>query len=248
MEPTPADIRSLVEDKYGGDESADITDDLARIKSGEPLAYVIGWIPFLGLHIDLATRPLIPRPETEYWTEQLISHLHERFGDTSFSLLDLCAGSGAIGLSVLKALPGARVSFGEIEPSHANLIRENIALNGLDASRADVCVSDLFEGFLHETFDVIATNPPYVPSARVLDASVTDHEPAIALFAGENGLAAIREIGKQAKTYLKRGGEVWLECDQEHADQVPSLMHGARTSAVHPDQYGRARYVVSYYP
>ncbi len=247
MEPTPADIRSLIEDKYDGDESVDITDDLARIKSGEPLAYVIGWIPFLGLHIGLATHPLIPRPETEYWTEQLISHLKERFGDSSFSFLDLCAGSGAIGLSVLKALPGARVSFGEIEPLHADLIRKNIAINGLDASRADVCVSDLFAGFLHERFDVIATNPPYVPSARLLDASVIEHEPSIALFGGSDGLDVIRRIGVAAGTHLNKEGELWIECDVEHAEQVPALVKGARRSAVHPDQYGRARYVVSYW-
>lgn len=247
MEPTPADIRSLIEDKYGGDNSADITDDLARIRSGEPIAYVIGWIPFLGLRIDLATRPLIPRPETEYWNEVLITHLKERFGDSRFSFLDLCAGSGAIGLSVLKELRGARVSFGEIEPQHADLIRKNIAINGLDASRADVCVSDLFAGFLHEKFDVIATNPPYVPRERVLDTSVSGHEPSIALFAGSDGLDVIARIGNAAGTHLNEGGEVWLECDVEHAELVPALMEGARRSAVHLDQYGRARYVVSYW-
>jgi len=97
------EIGQLLRDKYGGDPKADLTQDIARLDAGEPLAYVIGWIPFLGLTIRLDSHPLIPRPETEWWTEELIAHLKDLFGDTPFRLLDMCAGSGAIGFKCFKA-------------------------------------------------------------------------------------------------------------------------------------------------
>jgi release factor glutamine methyltransferase len=107
--------RQLLDEKYAGNAAAEgFKDDRKRLAAGEPLAYVIGWQPFLGLKIYLDSRPLIPRPETEWWTEELIKHLNERFGDAPFRLLDLCAGSGAIGIAVLAMMPGARVSFGEL--------------------------------------------------------------------------------------------------------------------------------------
>ena len=71
----PNDRELLIRDKYEGDANADMNEDLARLAAGEPLAYVIGWIPFLGLRIYLDSKPLIPRPETEWWTEVLIKHL-----------------------------------------------------------------------------------------------------------------------------------------------------------------------------
>src|SRR4051812_37967220 len=120
------DIELLARDKYDGDASRITQEDRARLAAGEPLAYVIGWVPFLGLSIGLDTHPLIPRPETEWWTEELVGRLRERFGARPFKLLDLCAGSGAIGLAVLKELPGAQVSFAELSPEHTELILRNI--------------------------------------------------------------------------------------------------------------------------
>lgn len=244
MEPSPVDIRALIKDKYEGDESADISADLERLRSGEPLAYVIGWIPFLGLHIDLSHHPLIPRAETEYWTEELIKHLEERFGNSPFSLLDLCAGSGAIGLSILKALPSAKVSFGEIDVSLKEQVEKNARLNNLPAP--SIHIGDLFAPFEGETFDVIVSNPPYVPQGRTLDESVVGHEPALALFAGSDGLSVISRIAVEAPRYLNPEGELWIECDSTHAERVLELL--PTYAAIHEDQYGRPRVVVSYYP
>src|SRR4051812_44190308 len=109
------DIAALIRDKYQGNDRDERFDaDCARLAEGEPLDYVIGWIPFLDLRIRLDSHPLIPRPETEWWTNELIAHLHERFGDSAFAFLDLRAGSGAIGLSVLSTFPNAEVSFAEL--------------------------------------------------------------------------------------------------------------------------------------
>ncbi len=243
------EIGQLIRDKYGGNVDADIREDLARLESGEPLSYVIGWVPFMGLAIRLDSHPLIPRPETEWWTEELVEHLKEKFGTREFRLLDLCAGSGAIGLSVLSKLSGARVSFGELVPEHADLIRLNLVENHLDESRADIRSGDLFAPFAGERFDIIVSNPPYVPNGRTLDTSVTLHEPASALYAGIDGLDLIRRIAAESKQHLLSPGELWIEADIDNVAETGLLLkqHGATDITMRTDLYGRPRLVVGYY-
>ena len=240
------DQELLIRDKYAGDRSVDLSGDLARLSAGEPLAYVIGWVPFLGLRINLDSYPLIPRPETEWWTEELCTHLEERFGNEPFTLLDLCAGSGAIGLSILARFPNARVTLVELIPEHIMQIRKNIEANGLDTSRARIVESDLFGALPGARFDIIATNPPYIPSGRALDASVTAYEPAEALFSGEDGLSHIRRIAEEAPTHLKPSGELWMECDIANIEEAKELMRAERTE-IRTDPYGRPRVAVGYY-
>ena len=246
---SPEDIRSLVRDKYDGDLGADMHADLARLAKGEPLAYVIGWIPFLDLRIDLDSHPLIPRPETEQWTEDLIQHLQEKFGDEPFSFLDLCAGSGAIGLAVLKYFSNAHVSFSELVPEHVNLIYKNLEINGLSVERANVYTGNLFEPLSGMQFDIIATNPPYIPSTRELDASVSLHEPETALYGGNDGLDLIRTIIKESPQHIHKGGELWLECDIDNIGEAKKLLDAnpAIKSEMRIDQYGRERLLVSYF-
>ena len=249
MDIPKEELAHLVRDKYDGDTSVHLTADKERLASGEPLAYVIGWIPFLGLRIELSSHPLIPRPETEWWTELLIEHLRTRFWNTPFRFLDLCAGSGAVGLAVLKACPLAHVSFGELSPEHAHLIESNIAGNGLDSSRASVRSGDLFSPFLHDTFDVIAANPPYIPEGRKLDASVSDFEPPEALYSGNDGLDLIRRIATHTPHHLPKGGELWMECDSEHVGDAARIVQtsGAHKTLIRKDLYGRDRLVLAYY-
>lgn len=240
----------LIRDKYDGDSEADLSKDLVRLAEGEPLAYVIGWIPFLGLRISLDSRPLIPRPETEHWTEDLHARLKEKFVDTPFTFLDLCAGSGAIGLSVLARFPLARVRFAELVSAHCDQIRRNIEENDLDASRATVHIGDLFDAFpKDQCFDVIATNPPYVPESRTLDTSVTDFEPAVALYAGKDGLDLIRRISVETSQRLEDGGELWMECDIDNIEAAKALLleNGATHADIRNDLYGRPRVCVGYY-
>lgn len=243
------ELAHLIRDKYHGDAEADVSGDIERLTAGEPLAYVIGWIPFLGLDIFLDSHPLIPRPETEWWAELLVEHLKVRFADNPFTLLDVCAGSGAVGLAVLKNCPNATVSFGELSPAHAALIEKNIKVNALDASRAIVRSGDLFAPFLHETFDILAANPPYIPADRALEPSVTDYEPHDALYSGNDGLDLIRRLATHAPHHLPDGGELWMECDSEHADDAALILRdgGAVRTAVRTDLYGRPRLVLAYY-
>ncbi len=249
--------------------------DKERLASGEPLAYVIGYQPFLGLKIYLDSKPLIPRPETEWWTEQLLDALqgaqaqsHEELSETDESraskfvatkyaspkgavpvrpltFLDLCAGSGAIGCAALKALPNAHVYFGEIDPAHESTILKNIRENNLDASRAHVCIGDLFSPFGDTQFNIIAANPPYIPSDRTLDASVADYEPSLALFSGSDGLDHIRRIAKVLPRYLAPGGIAWIECSSLHSEEAQSLFeHQSLHAEIRTDQYGAPRIIV----
>ena len=241
----------LIRDKYDGDSSVDLSKDLARLEGGEPLAYVIGWIPFLGLRVSLDSRPLIPRPETESWTEDLHARLKEKFEDRPFTFLDLCAGSGAIGLSVLAHFPAARVRFAELVSAHCDQIRRNIEENDLDASRATVHIGDLFDVFpSDQRFNIIAANPPYIPETRTLEASVTDFEPKVALYAGDDGLDLIRRIAAEASQRLEDDGELWMECDIDNIEEAKEMLlqHGAKEATIRNDVYGRPRVCVGYYP
>ncbi|MDB5189362.1 MAG: protein-(glutamine-N5) methyltransferase, release factor-specific, partial [Parcubacteria group bacterium] len=207
------------------------------------------WIPFLGLEIGLASKPLIPRPETEWWTELLVEHLLERFGDAPFTFLDLCAGSGAIGLAVLSKLPNAYVTFSELVPAHAELIEANIERNELDPGRSGVCIGNLFYPLEDRRFDVIASNPPYVPSERVLDASVVLFEPKEALVSGEDGLNVIRKIAASVPVHLAKEGELWLEADIDNIKEAQRLLieGGAKRTVIRTDLYGRERLVLAFY-
>lgn len=221
--------------------------DLLRLQNGEPLAYVIGTQPFLGLTIHLDTRPLIPRPETEWWVEMLIQNITAKDLTKPYRILDLCSGSGAIGCALLQALPNATVTFAEIDPVHVPLIKKNILANGLPLERTHVVVSDVWSGLTGETFDIIATNPPYIRTDRILEKSVTNFEPSRALFAGEDGLTVIREILKGSSEHLKEEGVLWLECDSEHADDVLALANKyTHSPTLHRDLYERPRLLVSY--
>lgn len=247
---TPSDITLLACEKYGGDTSKIPTNEIQRLAAGEPLAYVIGTIPFLGLDLSLSSRPLIPRPETEWWTEQLIIRLRERFGDSPFSLLDLCAGSGCIGLAIQKAFPHAAVYFAEIDPAHCLLIATNAKRNGIPVPNDRIFQSDMFTNIpTLLPFDCVATNPPYVPQGRILPHTVSAYEPALALYAGNDGLDAIRAITHNVARHVHTGSVIWIECDSSHAPQVMTLCTdaGAMRATILADQYGRDRIVLAFW-
>lgn len=234
------DEQWLLAEKYRGIQTTGYTADVKRLANGEPLGYVIGWQPFLGLRIYLDSHPLIPRPETEWWTEQLLKV--RTSGVLTF--LDLCAGSGAIGCAALARLPSACVYFGEIDPAHESTILRNIRENGLEGSRADIRIGDLFEPFGNMTFDVIAANPPYVSTTQVLPASVTDYEPHRALFAGIDGLETTRRIAQKLSKHLAKNGIAWIECGESNAEDARKLFEAQSFNArLLNDQYGRKRII-----
>lgn len=237
----------MLDEKYNGVQSAAFEADKERLASGEPLAYVIGYQPFLGLKIYLDSKPLIPRPETEWWTEKLISKLTP--GEKPIRVLDLCAGSGAIGCAILARVPQAQVYFSEIDSAHSETIIKNIRENNLDLSRAVLNIGDLFAAFPKETFDVIACNPPYIPVDRELEPSVDHFEPHLALFGGGDGLALIRRIAIELSKHLSKTGVAWIEVDTEHATQAAGpFEEQGFTVEIRTDQYRRPRLLVVSFP
>lgn len=235
----------LLEEKHQGVENEAFYADLERLKNGEPLAYIIGQIPFSDCQIHLDSKPLIPRPETEYWLEQEINAIKES-GIDEPRVLDLCAGSGAIGVAVAKALPAARVDLAEVDPDHIPTIQKNLAVNLQDTTWCQVIESDLFTN-IEGKYDFILSNPPYIdPELDRTEASVKDYEPSLALYGGEAGLELIEKIIKAAPNYLNENGQLWLEHEPEQSDAIKNLANEAGFASVvtKVDQYGIQRYSV----
>jgi release factor glutamine methyltransferase len=246
----------ILNEKYNGVENEAFHADCERLKTGEPLAYIIGSIPFLSTTIHLDSHPLIPRPETEFWVEKAIIHIkqtqnenrYKNRGATPISklrVLDLCAGSGAIGVAVAKAVPEAQVTFGEIDERHLETIKKNLERNTIiyDSGSITLVASDLFEN-IEGRFDFILTNPPYIDKAAdTVEQSVTDHEPHLALFGGEHGFECITRIIKEARQYLTNTGELWIEHEPSQVTEITRLAgKSGYTVTIHTDQYNVPRY------
>lgn len=183
-----------------------------------PEAYALGFVPFIHTNIWLDSRPLIPRTETEYWVNEVIQEI-KKSGITSPQILDLCAGSGCIGVAVAKDIPGAQVDFVEIDPAHHATIRKNLVENGVKPERTRIFTGDLFEN-ISDKYDFILSNPPYIDmSLNRVEKSVLTHEPLIALDGGVEGLQIIKKILTQAPKYLKSGGTLYLEHEPEQAER-----------------------------
>lgn len=233
----------LLKEKYGGKECPEFFEDLERLKSGEPLAYVIGWVDFLGCRIDLSRRPLIPRPETEWWVEKAISR-ESQAAKKAIRVLDLFSGSGCIGIALAKHLPDAQVDCADIGKKYIEQIAINARLNGV-SRRVRPIVSDVFSN-ITGTYDLILANPPYIPLKlkETLDVSVTRYEPSEALFA-ENGVSFINTLIEQSRDYLNPGGIVYVEFGADQKREIEMrLQHSHWDSELWKDQYGRWRVLI----
>jgi release factor glutamine methyltransferase len=216
------EIQWLLQDKYNGIKNAEFENDIERLQSGEPLAYIIGWQPFCGVKIFLDSYPLIPRPETEYLINNIIKELSDK---QNLKILDLCAGSGCIGVALLKALLTSTVDFGELDKSHHATILKNITENGIDTNRARIYGGDLFEN-ITDTYDIIVTNPPYINpelSDRIGE-NVLKFEPELALLGGKDGMQIITKIAQKAPNFLKSEGILWIEHEPEQVKEIKQLL------------------------
>ena len=195
-----------------------------RHLAGEPVAYLIGEWEFYGLPLDISRDVLIPRPDTEVLAGQAIEYI-QTLGECR--VLDLCAGSGCIGLAVASQAPQARVVLGEYSDAALKICRQNIRRNGLTGRvvpmQADA--REKPERALGE-FQCIVSNPPYIPWAdlETLDASVKDYEPHLALDGGEDGLDFYQTISGKWKEALAPGGRLYFEVGIGQADTVLRIM------------------------
>jgi len=234
----------LLKEKWSGEKTEGFFADCARLEAGEPLAYVIGNIPFLNTLISLGSHPLIPRPETEYWVGNAIGSLPK---NKPLRILDLCAGSGAIGVAAGKALPMAQVDFAEIDLCHHGTIVGNICDNGLDYTLTRVFGGDLFSDIPRGTqYDAILSNPPYIdPVLDRAEESVKKYEPKNALYGGVGGIELIIRIMNDARAYLTPTGTLWMEHEPEQTAYITRL--GAAlgfTVTTQHDQFGTLRFSI----
>lgn len=198
-------VELLLQDSLSAHEEQQLTAYLDQIiHQHKPLAYIIGFVPFLDLKIKVAPPILIPRPETEEWTGQLITAL-QPYSDKIHKILDLGAGSGVIGLSLARSFPHAQIFAADINPHALALTQENAQLNNV--TNITTIESDLFSQLTeHSPFDLIVSNPPYIdPALQInLDHSVAHWEDHRALFSNKEGLEIIEKIMNDGSKYVSR--------------------------------------------
>lgn len=216
-----------------------------RHLAGEPVAYLIGEWEFYGLPLDISESVLIPRPDTEVLVEQALSRLQ---GVSEPRILDLCAGSGCIGLALAKHLPGSRVVLGELDEGALRICRQNIRRSDLTGRVVSLQMNALEKPPAHlGEFDAIVSNPPYIPDGDIagLDVSVRDYEPHLALKGGEDGLDFYRAICAQWRTALRADGRLLFEVGVGQADDVLRIMRscGFGDVEITPDLNGIPRVV-----
>ena len=209
---------------------------LARRLHGEPVQYVLNSAWFMGLEFFVDARVLIPRQDTETLCEAALACLR---GAQAPRVLDLCAGSGAIGLSLAKLYAPARATLADVSAGACAVMEENRRRLGV---KAEIVCGDLFQPVRGREFDLIVCNPPYIRSEELasLQAEV-QKEPRLALDGGADGLDFYRRIAGEYQNFLAPGGTLMLEIGYDEAESVRALFGGGN---VLRDLGGRDRVVV----
>ncbi len=223
---------------------------LDRIVSGEPLAYVLGQWEFFGMTLHVDHNVLIPRDDTCALTELAIKKA--LFLDSSPRILDLCTGSGCIGLAIAARVKDARVTLADISDGAMATAKKNIALQKL-SGRVKCLKADALSTpspFLGK-FDMIVSNPPYITTEEMeqLPNSVKDFEPHLALHGGDDGLDFYRSIAANYKEALKPGGYLCFEFGFGQGDAVCQIleMNGYTILERSRDYNDRERAVIAQY-
>jgi release factor glutamine methyltransferase len=205
---------------------ADFLALVARRLRGEPIQYILGETEFYGLPFTVTPDVLIPRPETEHLVEKALE-LASQFG-ASPRIADIGAGSGAIAVTLAHELPLAKLTAIDLSPAALDVVRMNARRNGV-FERIRFLEGDLLAPVAEEKFEIIASNPPYVPSVDrpSLAVEVREFEPALALFAGEDGLDLYRRLIPAAFAALTPGGSLLLEIGFGQKEKIAALLSEA---------------------
>ena len=193
---------------------------LDRRAAGEPVQYILGAADFMGLRFEVTPDVLIPRQDTETLAEAALIDLRGRPGGPA--LLDLCAGSGCVGLSLASLAPDARVTLSDISREALDVVKRNAHALGV---RVELRHGDLFAAVGRDRFDVIASNPPYIPRQQLSELQrEVRFEPQLALDGGADGLDFYRRIAQDAGSHLNAGGSIYLEVGVGQAEAVLALL------------------------
>lgn len=236
----PADLQKNIKIPFGW--TVRLQKMRERIEKGEPWQYVVGSAYFYGRTIEVDNRVLIPRPETELVAEQTISCIKP-----NDKVLDLCCGSGAIGITVQleckKANKAVNVVCADISKDVLKVAKYNAKQLEADVKFAQ---SDMFSD-IKGSFDIIVCNPPYIESAVIetLDNSVKYYEPRAALDGGVDGLKFYRILATEASKHLKKGGSLVMEIGYNQGESVQKLFADGFDVEVKKDYGGNDRIVVA---
>ena len=240
---TPAEFLRDIRLYPGGLFEDRAADFLRRRLAGEPTAYITGTWEFFGLELAVDPNVLIPRSDTEVVTAAALDFLKEK---PDARVLDLCTGSGCIGLALAVNAPDCRVVLADVERRALILARQNVRSHCLGARCVTVEADAMAApGRQLGDFDLIVSNPPYVPTGEIpgLEPSVRDYEPRVALDGGEDGLDFYRSIFGHWVAVLRPGGCVALECGEGQSAELLRLgrLVGLTDAAVFRDTGGTER-------
>lgn len=227
------------------EQARQLLEDVAHLRRGKPLAWLYGFQPFLDWDFLSDARALTPRPETE----ALVSWVIEQFRGKHppARILDLCCGSGVMGLALGLAFPNAVVHLTDICPDALSLCRENIDKHNL-GERTKIYEGDLWRALgSKEQYDLIVANPPYVAHNDPVEAGVLAHEPHLALFSDDKGMRHIKRILVELPDHLTARGLAAFELGHEHHQLLQPWLdlradHGQ--FVFREDPFGVPRYLI----
>lgn len=212
---------------YVADDSFEkaLDEMVERRIGGEPVAYITGQWEFYGMPMVITEDVLIPRDDTEVLVNQAIELLKAKGPNTR--VLDLCCGSGCVGLSIANTIRGARIVMADISERALSVSRANAMMNNLTKNVTCLMANALENPpMMFGRFDLIVCNPPYIPTKDMpeLDSSVKDYEPHVALDGGEDGLDFYQEIAKRWREVLKPGGVIMFECGVGQSASIRDIL------------------------
>ena len=226
-------------EKLDGEEARGYLELIERRLSGEPIQYILGEQEFYGLRFRVTRDVLIPRPETEHLVEKAIA-LAARYAAPR--IVDVGTGSGAIAVTLAHGLPRATVTAIDLSAPALAIAQENARRNEVDVR---FLRGDLLAPVAEAGFDIVVSNPPYVASGdrTTLAVEVREYEPALALFAGDDGLDVYRRLIPAAFRALTPGGVLGLEIGYGQAAAIEALLADAGFTEIEftPDLQGIAR-------
>ena len=194
---------------------------IEAVKNNKPVQYVLGSVNFYGLELKVNESVLIPRFETEELVENTIKLINTKFKDKKLNILDLCTGSGAIGLRLKKEYLDNNITLSDISKEALEVAKENSETLNLPVT---IINSDLFND-INDKYDVIISNPPYIKDDEEIEDIVKDNEPHIALYAGIDGLDFYDRILKNIKNYLNEEFIIAFEIGADQKNDVSKLAY-----------------------
>lgn len=230
-----------------------LRESIQRRLDGEPLQYIVGSVGFRHLELYVKSPVLIPRPETELLVELVLQYASDAASE--LRVIDIGTGTGALALSLLHEFSACTVCATDINEAAVALAEENAqALDLNDERRLRIIKDNLASSLMddphqHGSFDVVVSNPPYIPTAeyRQLPTEIAAYESALALDGGEDGLAVFRELSLQAATLLRSGGLLAVELHEDTLELASEHLatRSFRDVHIHDDLTGRNRFITA---